>query len=278
MNQARFIAAAVDSVLSQDYQHLELIVIDGGSADSTQGWLARQQAQDARLRWLSEPDSGPANAVNKALRMSRGTLIGWLNSDDLYTAGAVSRAVQALLGNPGLLMVYGHAEHVDAAGRVLGRYPTVAPPPPMTQFAQGCFVCQPTVFFKRAMHVLLGPLDESLKTAFDFEYWLRAFSAFVGRVGFVDAVQAQSRLHADCITLRMRRTVILEGMQLLARHLGGAPKEWLLTYANELLAAPTDAGDPDLRAHVYETVAVAKQWLRQDELAELELRLKSLLL
>ena len=76
MNQVAFIAAAVDSVLSQNHGNLELIVADGGSTDGTQAWLAQRQAQDTRLRWVSEPDGGPADALNKALRMVRGMIIG----------------------------------------------------------------------------------------------------------------------------------------------------------------------------------------------------------
>ena len=278
-NQAGFVAAAVQSVLSQDYGHLELIVVDGASSDGTQAWLAQQHAVDARLRWVSEPDTGPAAALNKALQMARGTLVGWLNSDDLYTPGAVQRAVQALSCNPAWVMVYGHGLHIDASGQPLTPYPSVAPPPHMAQFANGCFICQPTVFFKRTMHVLLGPLDESLKTAFDFDYWLRAFSAFPGRIGFVDAVQAQSRLHANCITLRMRRTVILEGMALLARHLGHAPKEWQLTYVLELLALPPEERNvPNLATHLTETLTQVRPWLQAGDWELLNFEVKKLLL
>lgn len=147
----------------------------------------------------------------------------------------------------------------------------------VSQFAEGCFICQPTVFTRRTLWQLLGPLDGNLKAAFDFDYWLRAFVAFPDRIGFVDVVQAYSRLHAGCITVRMRRTVALEGMQVLARHLGSAPKEWLLTYVNELLAAPEVSATLDVRAHVDETLSVAQQWLRQDDLPELKLILKKLL-
>ena len=278
LNQAAFIATAVESVLSQSYQQLELIVADGGSTDGTQAWLAQRQAQDARLRWFSEPDTGPAEALNKALLHAKGTLIGWLNSDDLYTPGAVQRAAQALQERSDCLMVYGQGEHIDANGAVLERYPTLAPPTPSSEFAKGCFICQPTVFFRRTMWLLLGKFDEELKTAFDFDYWLRAFARFSGRIGFVDAVQAQSRLHADCITLRLRRTVILEGMPLLARHLGHAPKEWLLTYVNQLLALSThQQGVDDLKEHVAQTLAVARPWLRPADLLALEEEMEVLL-
>lgn len=234
LNQFNFITTAIDSVLGQDYPNIELIVADGGSVDGTVDFLIFKQAEDQRLRWFSEPDTGPAEAINKALRLARGTVIGWLNSDDLYTFGAVTRATNVLMARPDCLMLYGHGEHIDEQGTVIDWYPTLPPETSIDEFADGCFICQPTVFFKRSMIILLGSLDESLKTAFDFDYWLRAFTKLPGRIGFVDAVQAYSRLHEDCITLRMRRTVALEGIQVLARHLSHAPTHWLLTYAEEL--------------------------------------------
>ena len=278
LNQAAFIESAIDSVLGQDYPNIELIVADGGSVDGTVDLLERRRTVDSRVRWFSRQDSGPAQAINGALLQVRGTLVGWLNSDDLYTPGAVGRASEALIADPALLMVYGHGQHIDAQGNIVGHYPSLPPSTPMEIFGEGCFICQPTVFFRRSMLVLLGKLDEELKAAFDFDYWLRAFLAFPGRIGFVDALQASSRLHEDCITKRMRRRVALEGMQVLARHLGSAPKEWLLTYVEELLAIPPDSKDiEDLKSHIYETLAVAKPWLKREDLGALELRLCELL-
>jgi hypothetical protein len=271
LNQAGFVVVAVQSVLSQSYEHLELIVADGGSTDGTLALLHQQQGLDSRLRWMSAPDTGPADALNKALPSARGTIVGWLNSDDLYAEGAIDRAVQALVARRDWLMVYGQGQHIDGAGLVLGRYPTVAPPVPITQFANGCHICQPTVFFRRSMFVLLGPLDQGLKAAFDFDYWLRAFAAFPGRIGFVDALQAQSRLHPDCITLRMRRTATLEAMQVVARHLGHAPGVWLLAYVRELLAMPpSERKVGDLAAHVAEMLALATAWMRPADLLLLQ--------
>ncbi|MEX0738997.1 MAG: glycosyltransferase family 2 protein [Pseudohongiella sp.] len=235
-NQAEFLEASINSVLSQDYAHLELIVADGGSTDGSVTLLQRIAAKDKRLRWFSGPDKGPADAINQALAQVRGVVIGWLNSDDLYTPGAIQRAVLALQDQPELVMVYGHGRHVDGAGQMLADYPTRRPPQPVETFALSCFICQPTVFFRRSMYVLLGPLDETLKTSFDFDYWLRAFKVFNTRIGFVDALQAYSRLHDACITVQQRRTVALEGVQLLSQHLGKASGHWLLGYRDELLS------------------------------------------
>lgn len=241
-NQAQFIGLAIDSVLQQSWQRLELVVQDGGSTDGTLELLARKQAEDPRLRWVSEPDEGPADAINKALKRARGTYIGWLNSDDLYEPGAVERAVAAMQTHPWLLC-YGQGKHIDAAGENIALYPTLpewraASPqvPPAHEFQRGCFICQPTVFFKAVVLRLLGPLDAEIKASFDFEFWLRAFSAFPERIGYVPAIQACSRLHEATITHEQRLTVAIEGIKVLAKHQGSAQSHWLISFMNEQLA------------------------------------------
>lgn len=277
LNQLEFIGAAIDSVLGQDYRHLELVIADGGSTDGTVELLAARQEKDVRLRWASAKDTGPAQAINSALALVRGTLVGWLNSDDLYAPGVITRGVTALQANPKWLMAYGHGAHVDGLGQPMHPYPTLPPSTLFERFAEGCFICQPTVLTRRTFWQLLGPLDEGLKAAFDFEYWLRAFAAFPERIGFVDGVQAYSRLHEGSITMRMRRTVALEGMQVLARHMGHAPKEWMITYANELLAATPPLDKADIRRQVEDALAVSQQWLRPADLTHLNVRLKEML-
>ena len=269
-NQARFIQASIESVLGQDYPRIELIVADGGSTDGTQAMLARLQSCDSRLRWFSEPDEGPADALNKALLRTRGSLIGWLNSDDLYAPGAMARAVGELEGPHRPVMVYGHGQHIGEAGAVLGAYPTERPEGSIERLRDGCFICQPTVFFKRTFWRLLGPLDTTLKTAFDFDYWVRAFLAFPGRIGFVDAVQASSRLHDDCITMKMRRTVAMDGVRVIAKHLGPPPGHWVLTYAEELLRMmPSKRPAGGLRAHLEATIKELGDCFEPEELGQL---------
>jgi glycosyltransferase involved in cell wall biosynthesis len=257
-NQAQFIEAAVRSVLEQDCHNLELVVVDGGSTDGTLQRLESLLAEfGSRLRWVSERDSGPANAVNKALSMATGDIIGWLNSDDLYAPGAVGEAVRHFAANPDVVMVYGEGEHIDAEGRPLGRYPTRAPSATIQAFQDGCFICQPTAFLRREVFVEVGYLQEGLVTAFDFELWLRVFRRFPDRIGYLDRVQAYSRLHNDCITQRMRRLVAVEGVKILARHVGKARVQWVLAYLDELYSSypfgdvPSDL-PADLRALIDE--------------------------
>lgn len=264
-NQAEFIGTAIDSVLHQSWPSIELIVQDGGSTDATPAILAQRAKADARLRWASQPDDGPADALNRALASTRGTLIGWLNSDDTYAAGAIHRAVNAFHQHPDWMLCYGEGEHINAQGERLGRYPSwptpkaPGPVPGPEAFQEGCFICQPTAFFKAVMPRLLGPLDTRLGASFDFDYWLRAFNAFPGRIGYLPRVQAHSRLHPACITHNQRRRVALEGMQLLARHQGSAPGHWLLSYRREQHLAGADPHA--LNEEMAQLLAQVRDWM-----------------
>jgi hypothetical protein len=273
-NQAPFIRAAIDSVLAQAQElpgAVELVVADGASTDATPQLLAALAATHPDVvRWVSEPDRGPADAVNKAVARARGEVVGWLNSDDLYTPGAAARALHALRDRPELVMVYGEGEHVDIDGGAIGRYPTRGPDTPLAAWADGCHICQPTAFFRRAVFDALGGLDTSLRTAFDYEFWLRLLKAYPGRIGFVPATQALSRLHAEGITLRMREQVAMEGMQVVHRHIGPAPMHWLLTHVGEALAAcPFDADVDAVRRHLLALADEAAPWLAPGEAAVL---------
>ena len=235
-NQAVFIEDSISSVLGQSYTRLELIVMDGGSDDGTVQVLEQLARKDHRMRWVSEPDMGPAHALNKAIAMARGSVLGWLNSDDLYAEGAVDAAVAALTSKDNPLMVYGRAIHIDSAGNYLDDYRTLKPEVGMAALDNGCFICQPSVFLKKVAAHLLGPLDQNLKASFDFDWWLRAFSLFEDRIGFIDRLQASSRLHDNCITRTARSLVAAEGLQLIKKHMGRLDTRWLISYKNEMLS------------------------------------------
>ncbi|MCD0420827.1 glycosyltransferase [Rubrivivax sp. JA1024] len=278
-NQAGFLPAAVDSVLAQAQgaaADLELVVVDGASDDGTPALLADIASRHPqRVRWLSEPDEGPAHAVNKAVALARGAIVGWLNSDDLYAPGAAVRALQAFAERPEQVMVYGEGDHVDLDGHLLGRYPTRAPDAPLAGWADGCWICQPTAFFRREAFEALGGLDQRLRAAFDYEFWLRLFKAYPGRIGHLEALQAMSRLHEGGITLRMREQVAMEGMQVVHRHLGAAPVHWLVTHAAEALAAcPFDADVEAVRRHLFELAERATPWLAPGGVEVLKHQLK----
>ena len=89
-NQAEFIKDTITSILVQDYDNIEVLVIDGGSNDGTVDIL--KEYGDS-IKWISEPDNGQGDAINKGLQISKGEIIGWLNSDDFYIYRNVVRTV-----------------------------------------------------------------------------------------------------------------------------------------------------------------------------------------
>ena len=228
LNMARFLGETVESVLGQDYPHLDYLVMDGGSTDGTVELLA---SYGDRLRFVSEPDEGQAHAVNRGFRATDGDVFAFLNADDTYRRGAVSRAVQGFLDHPGASVVYGDGMHVDEDGHEIGPYPTLDFDPAI--LARRCFICQPAAFMARSAVERVGLLDASLRVALDYDLWIRL--AKLHRFARVEGVLATSRMHARNKTLAERRVLYREGVELLKRHYGYVPLDWLHGQAQFLL-------------------------------------------
>jgi glycosyltransferase involved in cell wall biosynthesis len=169
-NQGRFIRATIESVLHQDYPHIEYIVMDGGSTDDTAAVVA---AYADRLHWISEKDRGQSHAINKGFRMARGEVVAWINSDDVLYAGAVSRAVAALRQSPRLGAVYGEGDLMDEHGRVTGRFPATEPFNLWKLIHVWDYILQQSVYFRRSVVEEVGYLDESLNWALDWDLLIR---------------------------------------------------------------------------------------------------------
>ncbi|WP_241673191.1 glycosyltransferase family 2 protein [Lacisediminimonas profundi] len=275
-NQASFIGAAVESVLMQSFANLELIVVDGGSTDGTLQVLERLGSEyGGKLRWYSERDDGAADAINKAFSLARGEYIGWLNSDDLYARGAVERAIEYFGQRPETMMVYGIGEHIDEGGAKMGAYPGEPPPLRADMLRSSCPICQPTVFFRREMLDQVGLLDPSLSLSFDYDLWIRVFKRYPYQVGYINAIQAYSRLHAACKTMRQRREVALESMRVTARGLGSASPHWFYSWLEEYFRDFPYGGQPaDARAAMLEAVNEARGYLSDSDRVDFDERMK----
>lgn len=232
LNQGKFIEKTILSVLGQDYPDMEYIVIDGGSTDDTLEILGRYSG---RLKWISEPDRGQADAVNKGLSMAEGEILGWLNSDDTYNPMAVRKAVDKLMNNQHLLMVYGEAFFIDKDDRVTGEYPTEEFS--LRRLRDTCFICQPAVFFKKEVIKTIGLLDANLQTCMDYEYWIRVGKAFPAeRIFYMKGEYlANSRMYMENKTFAMRETVYKECMQIQKKYFGRTSKRWIWGYLTEIV-------------------------------------------
>jgi glycosyltransferase involved in cell wall biosynthesis len=193
-NQRRWLVETLGSVASQSYPHLEHIVVDGGSTDGSVDVLRAALPSES---WVSEPDGGQSEALNKALDRSRGEIIGWLNSDDAYLfEDAVESVVDYFRGNPGVDVVYGHAALVGETGRLL--HVMWMPPYSKSRLWRENFISQPAVFIRRRA-LEDGFLDESFHYTMDHELWLRlAAKRPFGRLDKVLAIdrhQAQRKVY-----------------------------------------------------------------------------------
>lgn len=170
-NQAAFLPDNLRSVACQTYARVEHIVMDGGSTD---GSVEVLRDAGSRVKWRSEPDSGQADAVNKAFRESTGEIIGWLNSDDAYfDCSVIEDVVAHFRSHPDTDVLYGHCLQITGDGRAIQLL--WAPPfDPELQKAVNLQM-QPSTFLRR--RVLTDPmLDASFHFAMDYELWLRLAS------------------------------------------------------------------------------------------------------
>ncbi|MEE8525083.1 MAG: glycosyltransferase family 2 protein [Thermoanaerobaculia bacterium] len=228
-NQGGFIERTIRSVLDQDVEGLDYLVVDGGSADGTVDVLCRFED---RLRWISEPDDGQADAVNKGLAATGAEIIGWLNSDDVYYPGALTSVRHYFAEHPEIDVVYGQADHIDEHDAVLETYYSESWD--AERLKDVCFICQPATFFRRRVVERFGPLDPRLQFCMDYEYWLR-LSRDGARFAYLDRPLAGSRLYESNKTLGQRVAVHREINDMLKNTFGAVPDRWLSNYSHAVL-------------------------------------------
>lgn len=191
-NQAAFLEQTMLSVLEQGYPNLEYWVMDGGSTDGSQEII--QKYQHRLAGWVSKPDKGQADGVNKGFARASGKIIGWLNSDDLYYPGAIAGAVEAFRLHPEASFVFSDVESIDENGRPfnLMRYGDWKLPELMTFHIIG----QPGVFMRRSVLKQAGYLDLSYNYLLDVQLWMRM--ALIAEPVYVPGtVWAAARIHSD---------------------------------------------------------------------------------
>jgi len=169
-NQGQFIRATIESVLGQDYPHIEYIIMDGGSTDETAS-VVKDYA--SRLTFISEKDRGQSHAINKGFLMARGSILGWLNSDDLYLPGCIRTAVAAFHRNPAAGAVYGEGYLIDHAGKTTSRFPCTEAFDLWKLTYLSDYILQQTVFFGKDVLDDVGYLDEDLHYTMDWDLLIR---------------------------------------------------------------------------------------------------------
>jgi glycosyltransferase involved in cell wall biosynthesis len=172
LNQGRYIERTIRSVLDQEYENIEYIVMDGGSTDETVSVLERYSSSIAY--WVSEPDAGQSSAINRGIARATGDVVAYINSDDYYLPGAFAR-VMPLFRQTEVAWVAGACRYLYDTGELdtiwLPRRP-VGPRPRYVH--ESWYVPQASSFWRRGLFDRIGPLREDLHYVFDTEFGLRA--------------------------------------------------------------------------------------------------------
>ena len=173
-NHGRWIDTALRSIFDQGVSDLEVLVMDSLSTDDTPAILERYVG---RITWQRRKDKGQADAINLGLAAAQGEIVAWLNSDDTYLPGAFARVQAAFTADPSLDFVYGDALEIDQEGTILT--PNL--------FTEDCtrerflfshdYICQPTLFVRRAALARVGPLRAELRWFLDYQWLTRFFAA-----------------------------------------------------------------------------------------------------
>jgi len=207
LNQAGYISTSISSVIHQEGNfEVELMVMDGGSADETTEILKEyerkiRQSASARITflWRSEKDKGQAEGINKGLRQSRGDILAFMNSDDSYAPGAFQKVVDFFARNPDIMWLTGKCRIIDRNDREIRKWVTAYKNFLLKNYCYPLlltenFLSQPATFWRRKTYEEFGDFDESLFYCLDHEYWLRLGQKH--RPGFIDDYLAHFRLHS----------------------------------------------------------------------------------
>ena len=190
-NGAATIRSCIDSVLQQDYTDIEYIIVDGNSSDGTQEIV--QSYGDKIAQFLSEPDSGIYDAMNKAIKLATGDIIGILNADDFYAFPSVISLVAETMSANACQAVYGDLEYILPGNEAVVKRKWISGQYRKGAFYYGWMPPHPTFFVRREVYEQHGMFRLDLGSAADYELMLRFVHKAELTIGYIPRVLVRMR-------------------------------------------------------------------------------------
>jgi len=248
-NQGEFIEETIKSVLCQTYKNIEYIIMDGGSSDNTVQVLEKYSKY---IKWVSEPDKGQTDAINKGLKIAKGDYFCYLNSDDTFEIDAIDNMLKYLQSHQEVSLVYGDADYIDKNGGVTSAYETHEWD--FVKFKGHCFICQPSTMWRKETLTTFGYFDESLHYIMDYEYWLRIANNG-GLIHYFPRKISNSRLYEETKTMSCRGRVFNEIFSVTRSMFGETSYQWKKAYALYLSTEKYNYFDVDPKSNLLKSIA-----------------------
>jgi glycosyltransferase involved in cell wall biosynthesis len=192
LNQGRFIEQCISGVLYQDYPNFEHVIVDGASNDETISILKKYP----HIRWISEPDTGMSEALNKGIRLTTGSIITECNADDYFLPGAFKLAIELIRKNPSVSVIYGDYRIINAEGKPIRVRREIDFDLFILKYLHICYIPIPGAIWRKEVHAEGFWFNEKLHYAMDAEFFLRlALAGYSFR--HVPALLADYRVHVE---------------------------------------------------------------------------------
>jgi len=198
-NQDRFIESTIRSVLLQRYPNIEYIIIDGGSSDQSVEIIKKYSKWITY--WVSEPDRGQSDALNKGFDLATGDIFGWLNSDDYFAKDALRNIMKLRAENPESIAWVGACQIIDSDGNPIRlRIPKTGDIRKISNWGKDAWFSQPSCLFDARVFKETGMIDEKLDYVLDVDLWMRLSQR--GTFASTDTVVSYPRKHLGMKTYK----------------------------------------------------------------------------
>jgi len=229
-NQGPYIEETIRSVLLQRYPNLEYIIIDGGSTDNSIEIIKKYEPWITY--WASERDHGQSHAINKGLKKSRGDIVAYLNSDDIYLPGTIQKVARYFDKHDSVDIVYGDCRIIDEKSKMIAQWCSRV----FDLFSELClnFIYQPTSFIRRRVIRKVGYFDENLHYTMDVDYWYRAGCHF--EFEYIPEVLACFRVSSDSKTGDSQIPIVNERKRVIERFLSNCHDQYIKKNRKRILS------------------------------------------